>query len=58
MEYYLTLIEYLQHAKDFDLDSEDVEDYKAEVEEYIKTAKRQSDYSQYIERIDYLLKTL
>ena len=56
MEYYLTLTEYLTYADKFDLDEDDIEDYKDEVKAYLKDTKRLTEHSKYVERIDALLK--
>ena len=58
MEHYLTLIEVLTYAEKFGLDEDDVEDYKEEIEAYIKESRRQSDHSKYVERIHTLLKQI
>ena len=58
MEYYLTLIEYLSYADKLNLDEDDIEDYKDEINDYIKESKQQIDHNRYIERIEMLMKQL
>lgn len=54
MEYYLTLIEYLGHASDLNLDEDDVEDYIDEINIFIEESKKQNDHAKYISRIERL----
>jgi hypothetical protein len=58
MEYYLTLVEYLNYADKMDLDEDDIEDYKREIEKYLSESKRITEHSKYVERIEYLFKKL
>ncbi len=55
MEYFLALAEYLNYADEFELDEDDVEDYKAEISEYVKVSKHKTDISLYVKRIEYLI---
>lgn len=55
MEYYLTLTEYLIYADMFNIDEDEVEDYKDEIKAYLKDTKRQIEHSKYVERIEALL---
>ncbi len=56
MEYYLALAEYLKYASDFGLDEDDVDDYLAEISEFVESAKHKTDMSLYVSRIEYLIK--
>ncbi|MBQ8643464.1 MAG: nucleotide-binding protein [Candidatus Methanomethylophilaceae archaeon] len=58
MEYYLTLIEYLSHAEELELDEDDVEDYKDEITKFIEESKKQQDQTKYILRIEYLVNSM
>lgn len=58
MEYYLSLIEYLSYADELQLDEDDIEDYKDEIERFIVDSKGQSEHSKYVDRIETLLKQL
>jgi len=58
MEYYLTLIEYLQYADKLKIDEEDIEDYKDEIKNYLKDTQKIKEHSKYVERIEYLFNEL
>ncbi len=58
MEYYLSLIEYLNYADKLGLDEDDVEDYEAEIAAYVADSRKQSAHSRYVDRIDALLSRL
>ena len=50
------MTEYLTFADKFNLDEDDIEDYKDEIKAYLKDTKRLTEHSKYVERIDALLK--
>ncbi|MGN1373328.1 MAG: TIR domain-containing protein [Candidatus Coproplasma sp.] len=58
MEYYLTLVEYLSYAEKLDLDEDDVEDYKDEIQSFIDESTKQVNHSRYVDRIANLLSKL
>jgi hypothetical protein len=58
MEYYLTLVEYLNYGKKLGLDDDEIEDYMKEIEKYLRESKRITEHSKYVERIEYLYKKL
>lgn len=58
MEYYLTLIEYLGHAEELDLDEDDILDYKDEISAFVEESKKQHDQTKYIMRIERLVRDL
>ncbi len=51
MEYYLTLSECMEYADELDLDEEDVEDCKEDIQKFLQQLNDQDDTTVYIEKI-------